>query len=147
MRGMEVFNWFEANWLDVLQSVGFFLTAYAFYRDSVARKIGNMIEMGKQHREVWQPMYKRPELERVEDPRAALETKPLTHEERRFVGEIILHFSTVYQAMRAGMFVEVEGLERDIKGFFTLPIPKAVWELVKPFHAKGFVKFVESCLA
>ena len=144
---MEVFNWFEANWLDVLQSVGFFLTAYAFYRESVARKNSNMIEMGKQHREVWRPMYERPELKRVDDPGAALDTKPLTREEQRFVGEIILHFSIVYQTMRTGMFVKLDGLERDIKEFFALPIPKAVWKLVRPFHNKNFVKFVERCLA
>ena len=73
--------------------------------------------------------------------------KPLTREEQRFVGEIILHFSVVYQTMRTKMFVKLDGLERDIREFFGLPIPKAVWELVKPFHNRDFVKFVERCLA
>jgi hypothetical protein len=29
------------------------------------------------------------------------------------------------------MFVTVDGVNRDVKEFFSLPIPKAVWEKIK----------------
>lgn len=45
------------------------------------------------------------------------------------------------------MFVKLEGMQKDIKAFFSLPIPKAVWEQVKPFQDEDFVEFVENSLA
>jgi hypothetical protein len=49
--------------------------------------------------------------------------------------------------MKARMFVKLEGLQTDVKEFFASPIPRAVWERMKPLQDAGFVRFVESCLA
>lgn len=106
-----------------------------------------MFEAWKHHHDLWKPMDDRSELRRVRDARAALDTKPLSHDEQRFVTGLILHLSTIHRAMKSKMFVKVEGLEKDIKEFFALPIPKAVWQSVKPFQNKDFVRFMEKCLA
>jgi hypothetical protein len=63
-----------------------------------------------------------------------------------FVKALILQLSTVYRAMKEGMFVPLEGLKEDIKGFFSLPIPKSVWDKISPLQDKDFVSFVECCL-
>jgi hypothetical protein len=47
--------------------------------------------------------------------------------------------------MTAGIFTKIQGLQNDVRDFLTLPIPKAVWEKIKPFQDGDFVTFVESC--
>jgi len=46
--------------------------------------------------------------------------------------------------MKAKMFVHLEGLPEDVKSFFSLPIPKAVWNAIKSSQDKDFVTFIES---
>jgi len=48
---------------------------------------------------------------------------------------------------REGMFVKLQGLRADVKDFMSLPIPKRVWERLKPFQDDEFVAFVEECLS
>jgi hypothetical protein len=48
--------------------------------------------------------------------------------------------------MNEGMFVPLEGLKEDIKGFFSLPIPKNIWGKNRSLQDKDFAQFVESCL-
>jgi hypothetical protein len=63
-----------------------------------------------------------------------------------FVTTIVAHLSTVFRAMKHGEFVKLEGVKNDVREFFTLPIPKAVWEKLKPFQDANFAKFVETAL-
>jgi hypothetical protein len=51
---------------------------------------------------------------------------------------------SVYHAIRDGTLIKPEGLRKDIQSFFALPIPRAVWERVKPLQDREFVKFVEA---
>jgi len=43
------------------------------------------------------------------------------------------------------MFASPEGLKAEVRGFFSCPIPKAIWEKMKIFQNKKFTAFVESC--
>lgn len=36
-------------------------------------------------------------------------------------------------------------MRRDVAWFFSLPIPKAVWEKLKPLQDEEFVAYVEEC--
>ncbi len=149
MRGMGVFDWI-AQHSDLLQNLGiisgFLFTAHSIRREGEARKIGNAMEMTQHHHTIWKQAYERPELSRILDKGADLETKPLTNEERLFVTLLILHLDVVHRAMKAKMFVKLGGVREDIKGFFSLPIPKAVWETAKPLHDEVFIRFVETAL-
>ncbi len=58
---------------------------------------------------------------------------------------VIQHLNTVYYAMNDQLVVKVEGLRRDIAQFFSLPIPREVWEKIKVLQNDDFVAFVESC--
>jgi len=75
-----------------------------------------------------------------------LDKKPLTDEEQMFVTSIVVHLDSVHRAIKAKMFLQQEGLHRDIKGFFSLPIPRAVWKRIKPLQDENFVEFIEACL-
>jgi len=143
-------SWVLANWLDLLQSLGiisgFVFTAHSIRREAEARKISNLLAITERHHAIWKPIYERPELARILEERPALHEKPLTRDEQRFVTSIVIHLDSVHRAIKAKMFVRLEGLRRDIKEFFSLPIPNAVWQQVKPLHDNDFVDFVESAL-
>ncbi len=151
MSEMGAETWVSQHWFDLLQSIGiisgFIFTAHSIRKDAEARKIANMIAMADHHHAVWKEFYKRPDLSRVLDKQVLLDVKPITDEEMLFVRMLILHLDAVHRAVKAKMFVEVEGLRNDIRMFFSLPIPKSVWEEVKSFQDGDFVRFVEDSKA
>jgi hypothetical protein len=145
---METARWIAEHWFDLLQTAGivsgFAFTIHALHTESEARKIDNLIALNQEHMAIWKELYVRPELPRITEKRVALDTKPLSHEEALFVTFLILHLSVVYRAMRARMFVNIEGLTKDVKEFFSLPIPKTIWNTIKSSQDKDFVTFIES---
>ena len=148
---MVVWNWLLNHALDLVQDLGiiggFLFTGYSIHKERQAREIQNLIAIKQEHTEIWKQVYDRPKLHRVLKPDADLESQPLHDEEWLFVRSLIIHLDTVYLAKKAGLLLNLEGLERDIKGFFTLPIPSVVWSDVKVFQDSDFVAFVETCLA
>ena len=120
---------------------GFAFTVHALHTEGEARKIDNLIALNQEHMAIWKELYGRPELSRITEEGVALDTKPLSHEERLFVTFLILHLSVVYRAMKAKMFVNIEGLTEDVKAFFSLPIPKIIWKNIKSAQDKDFVAF------
>jgi hypothetical protein len=69
-----------------------------------------------------------------------------TNQEELFVTLVILHLNAVYHAMKRGMFIKPEGIRRDIRWFFRLPIPYAVWQKLQVFQDHDFVHFVEEAM-
>ena len=72
-----------------------------------------------------------------------LSKHPVTLDEEIFINLVIQHLSSVYHALRYELAIEPEGLRRDVRGFFSLPLPQAVWEQVKVLQNAAFVQFVE----
>jgi hypothetical protein len=149
MTGMEGLQWVGEHWFDLLQTVGIvgglLFTAYTTRKDDGSRKIANLIAIKQQYREIWKELYDRPQLARVLEKRVDLKAQPTSLQEWLFVKLLILHLDTVYHAMKADMFVSLEGLQKDIKEFFSSPIPWTIWEKLKPFQDEDFVEFVERC--
>ena len=138
------------NWSVIVQTGGIvgalLLVSITLLLDARARRIGNLIQLTHQHRELWERMYTRPQLARILDPDANTVKLPITADEELFVIFVILHLSNTYYAMRAGFYPKPHGLRKDIQLFFSLPIPRSVWEKVKELQDEPFVRFVESCL-
>ena len=136
------------NWFTLLQSVGIIggllFTGISIRRESHAKQINNLITITRQHRDIWTELYRRPDLSRVLDPDADLRKDPVTLEEELFVGLLIHHLNSVYHAMQAGLFMSPEGLEADIRQFFSLPIPKSVWRSRQDLQDRSFAQFVNS---
>jgi hypothetical protein len=148
---MEMSQWIGQRWFDLLQSVGIIggllFTAYAVRKDEKGRRILNLIYINEQYGNIWHEFYERPQLSRVLKKDVDLNKEPVSNEEMLFVKMLILHLDTVRRATKVGVFVKIQGLQRDVRELFTLPIPKAVWEKIKPFQDGDFVVFVENCLA
>ena len=147
---MEAANWFTAHWFDLIQSVGIIgsllFAAYTTHKDECARRIANSIAMNDQYRQIWKEIYEHPKLARVLRRDADLAKEPVSIEEERFVTTLILNLGTAFRAMKYGEFVTLEGLQKDIQGFFSLPIPKVLWTKLKPLQDASFVAFAESCM-
>jgi hypothetical protein len=148
---MAVSSWIAGNWFNLFQTVGIvgglLFTAYALRRDEKARKVGNMITINQEHHEIWKELYERPALSRVLDKAANVNRDPISDAEGLFVNSLILHLSTVHRAIEDGVFVPLEGLREDIREFFSLPIPQAMWKRNRKFQNRDFAEFVESCQA
>jgi hypothetical protein len=142
-------DWTVQNWFTLFQTGalagGLLLIGVAVLLEGRARRVGNLIQLTEQHRDLWERMYSQPELTRILDPDADLPKTGITVLEERFVIFIILHLSSTYYAMRSGFFHKPHGLRKDIQLFFSLPIPRAVWKKVKALQEPAFVRFVEKC--
>ena len=101
--------------------------------------------MTANHREVWKELLHRPELARVVDPSADVTKQLISPVEQAFVNMVVLHTSSVYEALKNELVVKQQGLRRDVGLFFSLPIPRFVWEKIKLFQNADFVAFVEKC--
>jgi hypothetical protein len=143
---MELLDWFVQNWFTFLQSVGIIagllFTGAAFKRDAKSRQVVNLIEITKQHREIWIELYSRPELVRILDAKADLQSAPITVEEELYVGLLILHLNAAYHAIKDGMAMKPDRLQEDIQQFFSRPLAQAVWERAKLFQDDDFVQWV-----
>ena len=144
-------EWIGQNWLALIQTGalagGLLFTGIAVLLDARARRVGNLIQLTQQHRDLWERLYMQPELTRILAPDADPTKQPVTAQEETFVIFLILHLSNTYYAMRAGFFQKLRGLRKDIERFLSLPIPHAVWEKVKDLQEEAFVQFVEESFA
>ena len=137
------------GWGFIIQTGGIvgalLLNCFALFLDARSRRVGNLIHLTQQHRELWERMYTHSALVRILDPAPDLTALPVSADEELFVVFVILHLSNTFYAMRAGFYPKPHGLRKDIQLFFSLPIPRAVWEKVKELQDEPFVRFVESC--
>lgn len=152
MRRMGFLEWASHNWFSLLQSAGIIgslvFTGLALRLDTKERRTANELAITQAHRELWTNFSKRPELSRVLDPLADLATRPVTTQEQMFILQLVVHLNTALDVLKAGRLEDSdETLRKDIRWFFSLPVPKAVWEQVRARQDAAFVRFVDGCRA
>ncbi len=147
---MGIGEWLSQYWFDLFSSVGIigglWFTAVSLRSETKTRRIANLLTITANHREVWKEIFLRPDLSRVLDDSADVAKQPVTPAERFFVNMIISHTSSVYEALKDELVTKQEGLRRDVKAFFSLPIPKSVWIKTKLLQNQDFAAFIESSL-
>jgi len=140
MAGMS--SWIKENWFTVVQTVGIvgglWFTAASF-------RISNMLTLAEQHRALWDDALERPDLKRVFLAKVE-KIEPVTVEEEEFLNLVIVHFETGWQMANTSTILTREILARDIRGFFSKPLPHSVWEKTRDSRNPQFVKFVERAL-
>lgn len=147
---MQILHWLLAHGRDALEAVGIIaglcFTAVSYRDDTKARQVTNLLTLTEQHREIWSRLTERRDLVRVLDASVDVKHAPPTLAEEIFVNHLILHLSASFRAIRTGLLLRPEKLQRDIHRFFTLPIPKAVWQQQRLLLDEDFARFVEDCL-
>jgi hypothetical protein len=148
MEGMG--GWLTENWFNLLSAVGvicsLLFTGVSLRSETKVRRIGNLLTLTQNHRELWSALFRNPDLARVLDASPDLAKNELTRDETIFVNMIIQHLSSAYEALKTGLTIKPEGLSQDVGEFFSLPIPRIIWEEIKSLQNDDFVAFVEECV-
>jgi hypothetical protein len=143
-------QWFTENWFNLFSSLGIigglWFTAVSLRSETKTRRIANLLTITANYREVWKEFFRSPELARVIDPAADVTKQPVTPAEEMFVGLIISQMCSVFYATNDELLIKLEGSRRDMKLFFSLPVPKAVWTKSKLLQNLDFAAFIESSL-
>lgn len=145
-----LFAWLSQNWFSLLQSVaivaGLLFTAISIRRETRNRKVGDLLTLAERHRELWSEVHRLPELQRVMSEEADLVANPITTAEREFLNLAFVHFNIGWQLAGANTFLSLEALSLDAKRFFSLPLPRSVWNSARQTRDPKFVNFIESSL-
>jgi len=104
-----------------------------------------LVRITESHRELWQHAFERPELAAVTrtDENAAAS---ITSEERLFVGLLISHVQTVFEAQRLGVLPSFWGRDWDVAAFFARPIPRAIWGELRELQNPAFRHYVDGLI-
>ena len=145
-----MWGWIVSNWFTVLSEIvavaSLLFTAVSLRSETKVRQIGNLLSLTQNHREIWSLPILKPGLNRVLDPLSDVEAHPVTVEEKIFVNLVIQQLSSAFQALNRGLDVKIEKINEDVREFFSLPIPRAIWEKSRVFQNDDFVEFVEQCM-
>lgn len=146
----SLFLWMVNHAFDLLSAVGIIsslaFTAVSFREDTRSRRLNNLVRLTEQHRDIWEESQNNPKVARIRDPEADLYTKPVTAEEAQFVMLLMFHLHCWYRAIQGKEVSNLDGLEKDIRNFFSRPIPRHVWEDRKSFFDRDFRQFVDELL-
>lgn len=144
---MEVTRWLVNHGASLLEAVGIIggliFTGVSLHRDSKARRIGNLIGLTQQQRDIWNRAMEDPELVKVQEPQRDIMKEPPTTREKLFVRSLVIYLATVHRAVRLDELLRPHGMERDIREFISKPLPRDVWNELRPYQDPDFVEFVE----
>jgi hypothetical protein len=147
---MGFLAWIQTHWFDFFQSLGIisglFFTAVSLRRDSKVRRLSNLLTFTAHHREIWRHVIENPELARVLEAAPNLKREPISRREELLVLFVTLHLSGMHEAIKKRLVEAPQGLQKDFAWFFSLPIPRTVWQQFKGLQDEDFVRFVESAL-
>lgn len=130
--------------LEMSGTIGALLfTGFALHIDARVRRAQTLIEITKQHRELWIYFDEHPKVARLLDKSRDMGAYPLADEEVRFANFLFLHLRASYGAKRARVHTMPEHVEDDWREIFTHPAVCAAWDKMKHLHDRKFVALVE----
>lgn len=140
------------NWFQLLQSIfivaGFAITALSFRSDIRSRKVSVLLRLIENYRDTWHGFMAKPELSRVLEDEVDLKKAPIKDDERCLAtAQLIIHLSSVFVAQKMRQIPPIEGMERDVRSFFSKPIPEAIWKEIRDFQNADFVAYVEKVVS
>ena len=100
----------------------------------------------ERHDELWTRMAEEESLHRILKLEVDLPAKPPTIEEEEFVNLVIVLYLTTWRNAKTGGIITLKELALDAGGFFSLPLPHAVWEKTKLTRNPKFVRFIARAL-
>lgn len=143
-----VLHWVDSNF-NVIQTIGIlgslWLAVIAAHREARAKEGENLLTIAEQHRVLWSEACNRKDLARVFHLDANL-ARPISIAEAEFLRLVIFHFHTIWLIARSGGLLTLHELALDAGDFFSLPLPREVWEETKKFRNPKFVRFVDRAL-
>ena len=141
-------SWVDSNFsfIQTIGIIGSILLGFAAAnRESKEKAASTLLTIEAQHRELWDRAYERENLARIFRADADL-SQPISIAEEEFLRLVISHFQTIWLIARNGGLLTLRELALDAQDFFSLPLPRAMWEKTKIFRNPKFVRFIEKAL-
>lgn len=143
-------SFLHENWLNLAQTIsllgGGLLAMVVFLRENRGRKLGHFLTLAQQHRELWSEAHRRPELARIFQSEVDLIANPISPVEEEFLYLVIVHFQTGWLLANDAAFLDKRNMAADAKAFFSLPLPRTVWNATRADRDPKFVRFIERAL-
>jgi hypothetical protein len=111
------------------------------------RRAQTAMEITKHHREIWMYYDEHPEIHTLFDRDRDMIARPLTGQEAHFVTFLLNHIRVTFYDRNAGIYVQPQALNLDIRMTFSYPGPRDVWRRVKKYHDAKFVAFIDGIVA
>ncbi len=147
---MGFWGWVAENWFNLLSVAGIVgglcFTGFSLHSEAKTRRVANLLKLTASQRALMEVFYKNLSMTRILDPNADVNALPVNQGEEIYINTLIHHLASAFRAMQSDLTVQPEGLSQDVRTFFSLPLPKAVWKKAKRFQDRDFVRFVETCL-
>lgn len=145
-----VFVWLKENWFSLSQVcgivAGMLFTALTIRQESRRKKIGDLLTLNQQHQELWKEIQNSPALQRLLAPNADLVAEPVGIAEEEFLNRAFVHFYVGWLLIGSGALIRMDVFAKDVRAFFSLPVPQAVWDQTKAHRDVRFVRFVDGVL-
>lgn len=133
-----MWHWIVESGFPLIQTLGvvggLLYSGRSFELDRRARQTEVYISLTEAHRDLWKNLAPRPNLR----------SSPITAGERRFVTLLVVHLSSVHQAVENGIYRSSPEMEQDICELFRLPIPARVLHDILPYQTNSFRSYLES---
>ena len=149
---MEAFwVWVDREWFTLVQSIGIigglWMTTATLRGNSRSRRISDSLVLSQQHRDLWKEVHRRSDLQRLFAKEVDLVAQPIAIAEEEYLNLVIVHFQTTWMIAKEGSRDGLDALASDTRAFFSLPIPRRVWERTKGERPSRFVKFIDASLS
>ena len=142
--------WLDQNWFNLAQTLGIVgggvVATLTLRRELRARRMGDYLTMVSQHRDLWSEVHRRPDLARLFEAEIDLVAAPITVAEEEYLNLVIDHFHTGWLLATNRIVLKAEVLAADAREFFSLPLPRRIWDKTRRERDPLFVQFVEDAL-
>ncbi len=146
----DFLSWFQGNWSNSIGAAGIigslWVSTITIREDCKWRQITNLLALDERHRLLLSEVKQRPELKRILSQNVDFLAEPLTPEEDLSMWQIVQQYETGWRVEKLLNRGELKMLSLDVAAFFSLPLPRAVWEKTKQYRNPKFVKFVMQAL-
>ncbi len=146
-----ILPWIQQHWFDLVQTLGIIasiaFTAASVRRDRRGRRMTDHLALVAQHRELWADVNRREDLRRILMREVDLVKRPISLVEEDYLSLVLVHYTAGWHMARQGGLVDLKVLATDAAGFFSLPIPKYVFETTVPQLDPSFVAFIRDSIA
>lgn len=120
-------------------SIGLLFTVVQLRRSARAARATNLLELVKNHRELWMYALEHEELRQLINPEFVVSAPAkLSDRQRHFVNFLLLHMATAYELSRINLLTKNRATRLDIGSLLSLPSFRASWSELQRFHTRRF---------
>lgn len=144
-------SWFIAHWSGLLGDIGIvaglLFSGLGFWTDVRVRRAQTSMDVYKLHRELWMYYDEHADLHGLFEADRDMAVVPLTAKEAHFVSFLLNHIRATFDGRNAGIYVQPECFEKDVREVFSFPAFRHAWKKAKKYHDAKFVALIDGAIS